>query len=102
MKVLAYVYKITFEEVPHFYFGVRSHTDPKNDTYLGSPKTHKNYWEIYTPKMQILYKFSSWDLAYKVEIELIKQNIQNKYCLNEALPYFKSFNLACSSVVNFS
>lgn len=79
---MAYVYKITFEEVPHFYIGVRS-KDPEGDGYLGSPVTHRCYWEIYTPKKQILWVFDSWEKACEVEIALIKQNWTNKYCLNE-------------------
>lgn len=79
----AYVYKITFEEVPHFYIGVRRHNNPENDGYLGSPSTHKVYWEIYTPKKQIMWVFDSWDQAFKVEQNLIKSNWKSKYCLNE-------------------
>jgi len=79
----SYIYKITFEETPHFYIGVRKHQDPKNDNeYLGTPYTHKNYWEIYTPKKQILWIYEDWKSAAKVEKILIKENWQNKYCLN--------------------
>lgn len=77
-----YVYKITFEEVPHFYIGVRSNPDPDNDPYLGSPKTHRSYWDIYTPKKQILWVFTSRDEACDVETALILQNWGNRYCLN--------------------
>lgn len=78
----SYIYKITFEETPHFYIGVRKHSDPKNDPYLGTPYTNKNYWEIYTPKKQILWVYEDWKLACRVEKSLISQNWQNKYCLN--------------------
>jgi len=79
----SYIYKITFEETPHFYVGVRKHPDPKNDNdYLGTPYTHKNYWEIYTPKKQILWVYDDWEFACKVEKSIISKNWQNKYCLN--------------------
>lgn len=79
----SYIYKITFEETPHFYIGVRKHPDPKSDNdYLGTPYTHKNYWEIYTPKKQILWVYDNWEFACKVEKSIITENWQNKYCLN--------------------
>jgi hypothetical protein len=81
--VKSYVYKITFEEVPHFYFGLRSHKDPYNDFYTGSPKTHRAYWDIYTPKKQILAILESREEAGQIERELICQNWGSKYCLNE-------------------
>jgi hypothetical protein len=84
MCTTTYVYKITFKEVPHFYIGFRKHPDPKNDPYLGSPVTHKNYWEIYTPKKQIFWIFNSWEEAHRIEKLLISQNWHNKYCLNAA------------------
>jgi len=77
-----YIYKITFDETPHFYFGVRKHSTPENDVYMGTPYTHKNYWEIYTPKKQILWVYDDWNFACKIEKSLISQNWQNKYCLN--------------------
>lgn len=79
----SYIYKITFEETPHFYIGVRKHLDPKNDNdYLGTPYTYKNYWEIYTPKKQILWIYEDWEFACKIEKSIISENWQNKYCLN--------------------
>lgn len=78
----SYVYKITFEEVPHFYFGVRK-GNPEGDPYLGSPKTHKNYWKVYTPKKQVFAIFASWEEACRIEKELIRQNWDSRYCLND-------------------
>lgn len=79
-----YVYKITFEEVPHFYFGMRKHSDPLQDfLYLGTPYTHKSYWEIYTPKKQVMAIFSSQSSAAQLEKAVISQNWKSKYCLNE-------------------
>lgn len=49
-----YVYKITFE-TGHVYYGSRScKCLPTDDTYLGSPYTHKNYWNDYTPNKEIV------------------------------------------------
>jgi hypothetical protein len=83
-----YTYKITFEEVPYYYYGV--HKEKKfGEYYMGSPVTHKWCWELYTPKKQILelfeYSDEGWKKANKVEIRLIKPvyNVDN-WCLNES------------------
>ena len=78
-----YVYKITFEEVPHFYFGMRKHSNPLEDTYMGTPYTHQVYWRIYTPKKQIFKICKDQESACKLEKSLILQNWTSKYCLNE-------------------
>jgi hypothetical protein len=93
-----YTYKITFEEVPYWYWGV--HKEKKfGELYLGSPKTHKWMWEFYTPKIQILeffpYTEEGWKEANLVEDRLIKPDINNPLCLNEAYGAFIS--LACRS-----
>jgi hypothetical protein len=82
-----YTYKITFEEIPHWYWGV--HKEKKfGELYLGSPKTHKWMWEFYTPKIQILEFFPNteegWEEANRVERRLIKNDLNNPLCLNEA------------------
>ena len=81
-----YTYKITFEEVPYYYYGV--HKEKKyNEYYMGSPKTHKWCWELYTPKKQILeifnYTDEGWEEAVSVEYRLIKPVLNDKWCLNE-------------------
>jgi len=82
-----YLYKITFEEVPYYYYGV--HKEKYfNDDYWGSPKTNKWCWELYTPKKQILeifdYTDEGWLEANKVEERLIKPFFNtDKWCLNE-------------------
>lgn len=92
----SYIYKITFEETPHFYIGVRKHSDPKSDNdYLGTPYTHKNYWEIYTPKKQILWVYDNWEFACKVEKSIITENWQNKYCLNMNIGGIVATELCC-------
>ena len=81
-----YTYKITFEEVPYYYYGV--HKEKRfNEEYWGSPKTHKWCWELYTPKKQILefFEFSDdgWLDAQKVEKRLINPVYNtDKWCLN--------------------
>ena len=86
MQPRIYTYKITFEEIPHWYWGV--HKEKRyNDGYMGSPVTHKWMWEFYTPKMQILELFpftdEGWREANLVEDRLIKPDLNNPLCLNE-------------------
>lgn len=86
MQLRIYTYKITFDEIPHWYWGV--HKERKlNDGYMGSPKTHSWMWSFYTPKMQILqlfpYSDDGWNLACAVEARLIKPDLNNPLCLNE-------------------
>ncbi len=81
-----YTYKVTFEEIPHWYWGV--HKEKKyNDGYLGSPITHKWMWEFYTPKLTILEVFPNtgegWKEAQLVEKRLIHHDLGNPWCLNE-------------------
>lgn len=66
-----YCYKIEFP-TGHVYFGVRScNCKPKDDTYLGSPYTHKEYWDLYEPKKTILKEFSNRKEAEEAEKFLI-------------------------------
>jgi hypothetical protein len=82
-----YIYKITFLEVPYYYYGV--HKEKMFDEYyMGSPVTHKWVWELYTPKKQILelfeYSDEDWIEAQKVEKRLIKPVYNtDKWCLNQ-------------------
>lgn len=81
-----YLYKITFEEVPYYYYGVHKET-LFGEEYWGSPKTNKWCWELYTPKKQILEIFpftnEGWIEANKVEKRLIKPVYNaDKWCLN--------------------
>lgn len=86
MKLRIYTYKVTFEEIPHWYWGV--HKEKKyDDGYLGSPVTHKWMWQFYTPKIQILevFPFSNegWAEACSIEKRLITPDLNNPLCLNE-------------------
>ena len=82
-----YIYKITFEEVPYYYYGVHKETI-FGEEYCGSPKTNKWCWELYTPKKQILQLFDftdeGWLEAQEVENRLIRPVFNtDKWCLNE-------------------
>jgi hypothetical protein len=78
-----YTYKITFEEVPYYYYGVHKEKT-FNEYYMGTPYTHKWCWELYTPKKQILETFSNREDAGEVERRLIKPVYNtDKWCLNE-------------------
>tara|TARA_R110000868_G_C10716045_1_gene750376 strand:- start:9 stop:842 length:834 start_codon:yes stop_codon:yes gene_type:complete len=82
-----YIYKITFEEVLYYYYGV--HKEKRyNEYYMGSPMTHKWMWDFYTPKKQILelFEFSDkgWLEAQEIEKRIIKPVYNtDKWCLNE-------------------
>jgi len=82
-----YTYKITFEEVPHYYYGY--HKEKKyGEEYWGSPITHKWMWDFYTPEKQILELFEFNDEGYKEAGEVEKRLIRpvyntDPYCLNE-------------------
>jgi len=83
-----YLYKITFEEVPYYYYGV--HKEKKFDEeYWGTPITNKWCWELYTAKKQILelfdYTDEGWIEAQKVETRLIRPFYNaDEWCLNES------------------
>jgi hypothetical protein len=86
MEPRIYTYKITFEEIPHWYWGV--HKERKfGEEYLGSPVTHRWMWKFYTPKIQILeffpYTSKGWKEAGKIEDRLISSDFNNPLNLNE-------------------
>ena len=83
-----YTYKITFQEVPYYYYGVHKERY-FNEKYFGSPITHKWCWKLYTPKKQILQFFDftdeGWLEAQEVEKRLIRPFYNtDKLCLNES------------------
>lgn len=83
-----YTYKITFEEVPYYYYGIHQEKLYDED-YWGSPVTNKWCWKLYTPKKQILEIFDTIDDAYNVEKRLIKSFYRNDpYCLNAGCSKF--------------
>jgi hypothetical protein len=86
MEPRIYLYKVTFEETPDWYWGV--HKEKKyGEAYLGSPKTHAWKWEFYTPILEICeffpYTDGGWVDAQNVENRCIKPDLNNPLCLNE-------------------
>jgi hypothetical protein len=98
MQPRIYTYKVTFEEIPHWYWGVHKEKS-YNDGYTGSPVTHRWMWDFYTPKIQILETFpfseEGWKEAQLVEKRLITPDLNNPLCLNENCGGFLSLSL-CS------
>ena len=81
-----YLYKITFEEVSYYYYGV--HKEKKfGEEYWGSPVANKWCWDFYTPKKQILQIFTYTDKGYieaqEIEKRIIAPVLDDKLCLNE-------------------
>jgi len=88
MNPRIYVYKITFEEIPDWYWGV--HKEIKyEEFYMGSPVTHAWKWDFYTPEKQIVqlfdYSQEGFTEAKTLEDRLILPDLNNPLCLNEAL-----------------
>ena len=86
MQPRIYLYKVTFEEIPDWYWGI--HKEKRyGENYSGSPKTHAWKWEFYTPKLDILclfpYTDEGWEEGLSVEAKVIKNDINNPLCLNE-------------------
>ena len=97
MQPRIFTYKITFEEVPYWYWGV--HKELRyNESYLGSPVTNLWAWGFYTPRIQILEFFpftkEGWEEACAVEKRLIKPDLNNPCCLNEGCWGFFSLEAA--------
>ena len=86
MKPRIFVYKVTFEEIPDWYWGVHKETK-YNDGYWGSPTTHAWKWNFYTPNLEICelfpYTDEGWKKARSVEDRCILPDLNNPLCLNE-------------------
>jgi hypothetical protein len=96
MEPRIYVYKITFEEVPHWYWGVHKE-ELYNEEYWGTPVTNRRYWEWYTPKKQILQVFDwteeGWKQANLLEDRLIRPDLNKSLCLNEGIGGYVSLRV---------
>jgi hypothetical protein len=96
MQPRIYTYRVTFEEIPHWYWGIHKEKT-FNDGYLGSPVTHKWMWKFYTPKIQILelfpYSEEGWSEAIDVERRLIIPDLNNPLCLNERVGAIRSWDV---------
>jgi hypothetical protein len=81
-----YLYKVTFEEIPDFYWGIHKEKSFE-DGYLGSPITHAWKWDFYTPHLQVCevfdYSEAGWKEAHSVEKRVIRNDLNNPLCLNE-------------------
>lgn len=77
-----YTYKITFPDQGWWYWGVHKEKE-YGEEYWGSPVTHKEKWKWFKFEKQILEFFNSWDEAKRVEIRLVKPDLNNPLCLNE-------------------
>ena len=76
-----YTYKITFKDLPrYFYFGFHKHS---SKLYFGSPKTWKHLWDQFEPEIQILQWFDTEEEARRVEKSIILETWKNKFSLNE-------------------
>jgi hypothetical protein len=97
MQPRIYTYKIRFEEIPDWYWGVHKENKYK-EFYMGSPKTHAWKWDTYTPYLEVCevfpYTDEGWEEACKVEKRCIKPDLNNPLCLNENAGGFMSLN-AC-------
>jgi hypothetical protein len=87
MQPRIYVYKVTFEETPDWYWGV--HKECKyGETYFGSPVTNAWKWEFYTPEVTIVQLFDYSEDGFRnariLEDRLISFDLHNPLCLNEA------------------
>jgi hypothetical protein len=96
MEPRIYVYKITFEEVPHWYWGIHKESW-YGEEYWGTPKTNRRYWEWYTPEKQILQVFDpteeGWKQANLLEDRLIRPDLNNPLCLNEGIGGYVSLRV---------
>jgi hypothetical protein len=81
-----YLYKVTFEEVPYWYWGIHKEK-VFGEVYLGSPVTNAWAWEFYTPLVQICQEFppteEGWKQAQFLEKRNIRPDLNNPDCLNE-------------------
>lgn len=78
-----YTYKVTFKDLPKFfYFGFHKHRKDA-DSYLGSPVTWKCFWNQFEPELQILQWFMTEEEARNCEKSIIKSTWKNPYSLNE-------------------
>jgi len=78
-----YTYKITFKDLPkYFYYGYHKHRNDI-DSYFGTPTTWKHLWDSFSPEKQILQWYETWEEAKESEDAIIKATWKNPYSLNE-------------------
>ena len=78
MERLYYFYKTTNLLNGHYYYGVRSHTNPEKDPYLGSGVRLKEAIQKYGRenfKKEIQAYFPSMEKAYEYEAKIVTRNL---------------------------
>jgi hypothetical protein len=76
-----YTYKITFKDLPgYFYYG--KHKDD-GKPYFGSPVTWAFLWMCFEPEIQILHWYRTDQEAHASEEAIIRATWKDKYSLNE-------------------
>jgi hypothetical protein len=80
-KLRYYTYKITFKDLPkYFYYG--RHKD-SGKPYFGSPRTWKHLWDQFEPEIQILQWYETWEEVSVNERKIIDATWEDIYSLNE-------------------
>lgn len=84
MTAKSYIYKINFID-GYFYYGKRilKSDNPITDGYYGTPITHKEKWNTTMFWKEIIQIYNDWGECSKKEMELIKPNLNDPFCLNE-------------------
>jgi hypothetical protein len=85
-----YTYRVKFPSQRWFYFGLHSTNDLK-DGYSGSPRTHKQKWDLYSWEFEILEFHPTREEAKEVENRLIRPFVNDPMCLNEVVNGEPSF-----------
>ena len=87
-----YVYKITDSKTGQYYFGSRSHKNPKNDEYMGSMKRWTPEDENRLLKEIIRDDFKTRDDAIEYESDIIQEHIDDELNENYHIP-IKGFSM---------
>lgn len=93
MKLRIFVYKITFHEVPNFYYGWHKEKSC-DDGYMGSPKYYRKFWELYTPVMEIISEFEYSDIG------AVQAQILEKYLIKSSWDNPDSLNMSCGGMTH--
>lgn len=93
MKLRIFVYKITFHEVPNFYYGWHKEKSC-NDEYMGSPKYYKKFWELFTPVREIILEFEYSDIG------ATQAQILEKYLIKSSWDNPDSLNMSCGGMIH--
>ena len=71
-----YTYRVTFKDLPgYFYYG--KHKDD-GKPYFGSPKTWKHLWLQFEPEVQVLQWYETEEEVYTAECSIILATWKDK------------------------